>query len=485
MKVLFYYRGVESLGVGYLMSVLKADGHDVHLLFDPGLDDNLYVRLPWLAFLNRQGKLIAKAKAFDPDLVAFSCTSNLFPATRHFMHALRPHLEAPFVIGGIHATILPEYTLEKTPASFACVGEGERPLKQLVKDLRNTDPPTGIAGLYVKGNGSIQGGPAGPLLEDLDQIPFPEKDAFFRYGCFRSRISVLTSRGCPFHCTYCSNDLFFRLHPGSRGRVRRRSPDNVIQELHILKKRFPARSFWFCDDVFAMDRKWLEQFLEQYLTMGPLPFDCHIHPQAVDPERISLLKKAGCRHIFLGVDSGDERIRSELMGRPMSEKRIREAVSQIKEKGIKLTVSAIFGLPEEGPKEMQKTLAFCSTLGADGTSAYIFYPFYGTDLFEFASKHGYLSDESVEMIKQGVGSYHHESLLDHPFKELADTYSKLTPVYAKAPRVLRRLLDVIIRRRAYRTAAILYVLFTPLVFPVVGITWLADTFRMAWKANRS
>ena len=485
MKVLFVYRGVESIGVGTLLSLLEAEGHRTRLLFDPGLDDNLYVRMPALRVLNRHDRLLRQARAFDPDLVAFSCTSNLFPAVRDLMHRLRPHLRAPFVIGGVHATVLPEYVLRATPAAFACMGEGENPLRDLVAALESGTPPTGIPGLFIARGEEIERNPAGPLIEDLDALPFPRKEPFFRYGCFRSRVSVMTSRGCPFHCAYCSNDVYFRLPTGPRRAVRRRSPENVLAEVDRLRTRFPARSFWFCDDVFALDRGWLQAFVERYRSTGPLPFDCHLHPNVVDAERVSLLKEGGCRHVFLGVDAGDERIRREVMGRPVSEGQIRGAVARIREAGIRLTVSAIFGLPGEGPAEMRKTLDLCSDLRADGTSSYIFYPFYGTRLFAYARERGYLSDDKVERIRRGEGSYHHESLLDHPHKSLADTYSKITPLYTRVPRPLRRILDVLIARRSFRAAAVLYAVCTPLAFPVVGISWVADTARMAWRASRA
>jgi len=485
MKILFFYRGVESLGVGTLMSVMRAEGHQVGLLFDPGLDDNLYVRAPALAFLNRWERLARHAAAFAPDLVAFSSTSNLFPAVSRFMRRLRESVRAPFVIGGIHATVLPEYVLEHTPADYACVGEGELPLAQLARALEQGVPADAIPGLCVRRGGGFHGNPPAPPVLDLDALPFPDKLPFFRAGCFRTRLSVMTSRGCPYHCRYCSNDVYFQLHGGPSRGVRRRSPEHVMEELRLLKRTYPVRSFWFCDDVFAAHRPWLEEFARQYEGMGALPFDCHLHPNAVDPGRIRLLRRAGCRHIFLGVDSGDDRIRREIMGRPVSRERIREAVRLIRQAGIRLTISAIFGLPGEGPAEMRRTLDLCTGLAADGTSAYIFYPFFGTRLFDDAREKGLLTAEGVEKVKRGEGSYHHESVLDHPHKKLADTYSKLTPVYARAGRPVRRLLDLLIRRRAFRAAALLYVAFAPLTFPVVGLSWLADTVRMARKAGQA
>lgn len=485
MKILFYCRGVESLGVGYLMSVLKSDGHDVRLVFDPGLDDNSHLKLSALAFLNRYKRIIKKAKSFAPDLVAVSSPSNLFPYVRRFMSILCRHVHAPFVIGGVHATILPEYVLKTTPASYVCVGEGENVMRSLARSLEEGNTGKAIPGLWIKRDDELEKNPVGPVIEDLDSIPFPEKMPFFRYGCFRSRISVLTSRGCPFHCSYCSNDILLGVQSGSRQGIRKRTHGNVIRELQLWKETFPVRSFWFCDDVFGLDKKWLNEFVEDYLEIGPLPFDCHMHPNVIDQERISLLKKARCRHIFVGVDSGDERIRSDIMGRPMSEEHIRENVRLIKENGIRLTISAMFGLPGEGPEEMRKTIDLCTSLESDGTSAYIYYPFYGTKLFEYSRQQGLLSEKQIELIKQGEGSYHRKSIVKHPYGQLAYTYSKLTPLYTCAPKYIRFLLNFLLKRRAFRSATLLHTFTVPFVYPIVGTSWLADTFRMAWKVNRA
>ncbi len=135
MRVLFYSRGVEELGVGYVMSYLEKKGHQVELIFDPGLDNNLYYRLDILKFLNKWDNLIRKAVDWKPDLVAFSTLTNIFPFALEFARRLKEHLNVPFIFGGIHPTLLSESVLQHDEIDYVIRGEGEYPLEELVTSL--------------------------------------------------------------------------------------------------------------------------------------------------------------------------------------------------------------------------------------------------------------------------------------------------------------------------------------------------------------
>src|SRR2546422_5848708 len=125
MRVLFYYRGVENLGVGYVMSMLKANGHEIDLIFDPGLDDNLYIKAPHLAWLNKHEVLLERARAFRPDLVCIGSLTNLWPFASKMATKLKEALGVPILVGGHHAQALPEYVLGHPAVDYVCTGEGE------------------------------------------------------------------------------------------------------------------------------------------------------------------------------------------------------------------------------------------------------------------------------------------------------------------------------------------------------------------------
>ena len=125
MRVLFYYRGIENLGVGYLMSMMRHHGHEIDLIFDPGLDDNLFLKAPHLAWMNRHEALLERAAAFKPDLVCIGSLTNLWPFASKMAEKLKERLGVPILVGGHHAQALPDYVLSHPAVDMACVGEGE------------------------------------------------------------------------------------------------------------------------------------------------------------------------------------------------------------------------------------------------------------------------------------------------------------------------------------------------------------------------
>src|SRR5207249_10227379 len=135
VRVLFYYRGIENLGVGYLMSMLKHHGHTIDLIFDPGFDDNLYLKAPHLAWLNRHEALRERAVAFKPDLVAMGVLTNLWPFAKKMAEKLKATIGVPIVVGGHHAQALPDYILQNPDVDMVCIGEGEIGLLELVNRM--------------------------------------------------------------------------------------------------------------------------------------------------------------------------------------------------------------------------------------------------------------------------------------------------------------------------------------------------------------
>jgi radical SAM superfamily enzyme YgiQ (UPF0313 family) len=240
----------------------------------------------------------------------------------------------------------------------------------------------------------------------------------------------------------------------------------------------------FHDDTFTADASWIEEFAELYRKEVKLPFYCFAYPTTVTKDIISQLKRANCMQIFMGMDSGDAQIRKDLLKRTMSDECIIQSAKIIKDSGITLQLSAIFGFPEEKPDSMWKTVDLAERANPDLVSGYIFYPFPRTELFEHAVKTGYLGDDEIDRVKKGQGGYHHDSILKHPHKKLAVTLSKLIPVYNKVPLFLRPLIRKFMSAGHIRLSQAIYLLSIPLVFPFLGMQGIKDTLRMAWRARR-
>ena len=484
MRVLFYYRGIENLGVGYLMSMLKAHGHQIDLIFDPGLDDNLFLKAPHLAWMNRHEELLERAVAFNPDLVAMGSLTNLWPFTSKMAQKLKDRLGVPILVGGHHAQALPDYVIDHPAIDIVCNGEGEIAILELVERMARGESIHDIPTLWVKDGAVVHRNELGPLENDLDRLPFPEKQLWWEYGCFKDNLEVFTGRGCPFKCTFCNIHYQREIFDGKGDFLRKRSIANVITELKQNLVKYDVEFVSIHDDNFTTNPHWVEEFCEAYRKEVNLPWYCFGYPTTIKPKLVKAMKAANCATVFMGVDSGDEDIRRHLMERPMTDKLIYRAADLIKNAGIGLQVSCIYGIPGETPEQMMKTLDMIDRIQPTQSSAYIFYPFPKTKLHQDAIDMGYLDEEGQEMVRQGISGYHHKSILKHPHKELAETMAKITPVYARAPKVLRPAVRWIMKHRMKRLALVLYVMLIPLTFPFLGIEGIKVTLRMAWKSVR-
>jgi anaerobic magnesium-protoporphyrin IX monomethyl ester cyclase len=484
VRILFYYRGIENLGVGYLMSMVKAQGHEIDLIFDPGLDDNLFLKAPHLAWMNRHEALLERAKAFNPDLIAIGSLTNLWPFASKMAEKLKHTLGKPILVGGHHAQAIPDYVLENPYVDMACIGEGEIAIAELARRMEAGEDYTDIPTLWVKQKGIIHRNPMGELENDLDKFPFPEKQLWWDYGCFKDNLEIFTGRGCPFKCTFCNIHYQREIFKGKGDFLRKRTIENVIAEFKQNLAKYDVKFVSVHDDNFTTDPAWVEEFCEAYRKEVNLPWYCFGYPTTLRPKLLKAMSAANCATIFMGVDSGSPDIRRHLMERPMTDELIYKSAQAVKDHGIGLQVSCIYGNPGETPEQMFQTLEMMDKIKPTQSSAYIFYPFPKTKMYDASVKLGYLDAEGEEKVRQGISGYHHESILKHPHKELAETLAKVTPIYARAPEFTKPFLRWMIKHRMKRLALFLYVCLIPLTFPFLGMEGIKVTLRMAWRAIR-
>ncbi len=431
-KVLLVSRGEENLGIEYLSSYLKSRGIETRLFFDPGFDDIFFIRTA------KNNKLLKRFRSsiidFEPDIIAFTSVTLTFASIRELADYAKKNFKIPTVLGGVHATTLQEKVFELGCFDYICVGEGEHSLYELVKAVKK-ERGFDIPNIWHKnGDNIIRNDPA-PLIRDLDALPFPDKDLYYRERVFSTRYTIMTSRGCPYKCTYCINELYHRLYSG-QPMVRRRSVENVIEELLYFRGKYGLKKIRFYDDVFTVNKKWLEDFCQEYSTRINIPFQCNISPQSIDLETLRMLKESGCRSVSMGVQSGSARIREGIMGRRMENEEILNAAEMVRKTGIKLLTELIFAVPTETVGEMWQTVSLNKSLKPDNTASFNFYPFPGVKLTEESIKMGYLDNEgfqSVMMGKKGFNTWNRISILNHPYKKEANAIKQLIPIFSILP----------------------------------------------------
>jgi anaerobic magnesium-protoporphyrin IX monomethyl ester cyclase len=407
MKILFVFTELNQKfgalrsqhGLAFLSAVLKQNGYsDVSLSYFSGTLD----LAQWAEDL----------RCKQPDLIGFYSTAEQF----HFIKKLIEVVPQPiFTIGGgPHPSCYP-LCLEAIPRLDAiCVGEGEYPLLELVQALEQGRDYSQIKSLWVRRNGEIIKNPTRPFIHHLDELPFEDRELFNtqeainQYGL--SQLRILASRGCPFSCTFCSNKRMSKTQSGPY--VRFRSADHLLEELNQLKRKYRFEEIFFDDDIFIMNREIVMEFCQRYPQEIGKPFVFAGRVEACRQDILTALKKAGGRRIDFGVESGHEELRRSILKRKMSNRQIIEATQLAQRVGLQVKTLNMVGLPEETPEKFKETIRINQAIKPEVASLYVFYPYPGTELYDYCLEKGYLHPE--ESLPENYIS-RRDSILELPY----------------------------------------------------------------------
>ncbi len=436
----FMPEGRIYLGIGYLSAYLKREGHHTALLH--------MVRPP------KQEEFEERLAATSPDLVAFSSTTHLFPHVRRWSSWARRRLPGvPLVGGGAHATIDPEDALLSSSLDMVCLGEGEEALAELCAVLQEGRDHRRLPSFWVKDGEGIIRNPVRPLLEDLDSLPFPDRDIFDPEDfCEQQheRGTLMASRGCPYNCSYCSNHAQKRVYPNPEKYVRFRSVDNVMREIHQVIERDKEgrlRYIRFDDDILTLNREWFRELARRYREEVELPFVCNSRANLMDEESARLFAEAGCGVVCMGIESGNAQLRREVLNRPMREEQIIRAFRLCREHGMKTVSTNMTGLPGEGVSELLDTVKLNARARPDCMQVSVFHPYPHTRLHEICLERGLLTGRHVDTIFDGRSALNDPHFRDpawqlaqRNFHAATELYSRLYDLGAAGER-LARLLD--------------------------------------------
>jgi len=451
MKVTFVHVGREHLGIEYLSSVLKDNGFDVGLAYDPGLfsrEDNVFYSSFFAGLFSRRSELIGKIVKDKPDVIAFSAYTTNYRLILGLAKEIKEKSDIPVVFGGAHPTLVPDEVIGHDFVDFLIRGEAEYSFLDLLISLRDRSSLGGIGNLWYKRNGQVIKNDLRPPVKDLDSLPFPDKDLFRSEIRYRDDYMIMASRGCPCNCSYCSESYLNKIYCGKY--FRRRNIDSVIGELKAMKDRYGFKRVMFFDGIFFTDGEWVESLLYEYKKEIGVPFRCTGHVSFVNDKIIKLMKDAGCYCIDFGVQTFNENIRRDILNRHETDDQIEKAFDVCDKVRLRYDVDLIFGLPSVSDDDYLLPVKFMdSHRYFNRLKCYYLSYFPKLQITERARRSGLLDDTDIEEIERGnIGDWFHlDSIKDMRHKRWKEDFEKFYKVYPIIPSSLRKF---IVRHKFHR-----------------------------------
>ncbi len=393
MKVCLVYPdigGVEHYGarkfyhgLGYISSVLKGAGHETTLLY--------------LQTAPTKEALLQQITSLAPSVVAFSATTHQFPYVVKCARWIKEEMPAVWtMVGGAHPTLVPEQVISEPGVDVVCVGEGEYPMLDWVSALQEGKDVTHIPNLWLRQGENLLKNPLRPLIANLDELPFADRELFGFDQILAKNdgwVDMMAGRGCPYGCSYCCNPTLRERFSGLGKYVRFRSVENLLSEIRFLTSHYVVKTLNFQDDVFTLDRDWTLQFCQAYRKQFSFPFWINTRVERVnDEEMVAALVHAGCCGVRIGIESGNESLRAEILKRHMSNDEIRQAFALANKHGLNVYTCNMLGVPGETAAMIEETIALNRELEPADLQFSVFYPYPMTELYDLCAREGYLGE---------------------------------------------------------------------------------------------
>jgi len=270
----------------------------------------------------------------------------------------------------------------KAGAHFLVIGEGEETMAELYLAITQNTAVSEVTGIAYIENGAIIKTPPRVKMKDLSNLPLPNRDgiaiekylAVWKKYHGKSSMTVSTQRGCPYTCKWCSTAVYGQSY-------RRRPAKLVVEELALLQQKYNPDSIWFVDDVFTVSHKWIREFHEEVLKQGVIiPFECITRAERLNDEILQLLKEAGCYRIWIGAESGSQKI-IDAMDRRVDVNVVRDTIIKTNEIGIETGTFIMLGYPGEDENDIQETIRYLKKANPTYFTITIAYPIKGTSLY--------------------------------------------------------------------------------------------------------
>lgn len=373
------------LGIAYLTAVLQKKGVEV-VIFDDGAG---YTR----------AKLSGLIRSFKPDMIGVTLYSFSTVYSYNLIDYLKKRFKIPVVLGGAHITSIRSDILRETKADFAVKYEAEYALPELLDEFGKENPDYGKVKnlIYRKGRKIIEN-PDRELDNRLDEIPYPQFDLFemqVHQGHKEKIVPLITSRGCPYGCNYCSVKLYM-----GRG-FRKRSTKNVVGEI-MYQYNKGYHQFDFNDDCFLTDKKRANEILDLIIASGikiSFQFMNGLRVDTVDKRILKKLKKAGCFYISYGCESGNQDTLNKIK-KGITLEQVRKATMMTREAGIVCSVNMIIGHRDETYEKAMDSVRFAKSLPTNYVNFYNLIPYQGTEAYDWVTKNGRFLVDTNNYLKE-------------------------------------------------------------------------------------
>lgn len=417
MKTLFIQKGTSTfLGSMIISAVLEKAGIKTDLLI-----------------VDKEKDLINKIKEINPDYILISCMTDNYFELKEVASEIKREINIKIIIGGVHATFYPKL-IDYDLFDIACIGECEKVIVDIIKG-KNLDR---ISNICYKQNNKIKRNEIGKLVENLDKIPFPNRDLYKRYPDIKKRAAFMAGRGCPYQCTYCFNHQYQKICQSKGKYVRFRSPKNVIKEIKDVVKKLELKTIIFTDDAFLLDKRWLKEFLNMYKKEINLPFICDIRIDNLDERTAKLMKSANCHAVKFAIESGNEEIRKKILNKTISDEQIINGARLLHKHGIKYMTFNMLGIPDETIDDAIETIMLNAKIKPDVVWCALLRPYPKTEIAKYAIKKGYLEEGEFHNY-----SYHKKSDLKMKDIEQINNLHKLFWVGVKFPFMIKTIRSII------------------------------------------
>ncbi len=393
---------------------------------------------------------IDETEAFSPSLVGISANTCAFDSVLDLVGFLKARLsKVRVIIGGSHPSALPKDTLMEPGVDFIAVGEGEYIFSELLDHLKNGDEDwSKINGLgYHDGEGRARINLSQPLIQNLDTLPFPARDLLDNsvyQPAPTKRVHggtctpIVSSRGCPFKCGFCSAPtIWTRVY-------RHRSPENVVAEIEECIDKYGIHAFSMTDELFTARKKRVLRLCNLMIERKlDISWVCTARAQKLDMEILEAMREAGCKEMSLGIESGNEAILSKI-DKSLKLSEAEQVIKMVKKARIKTHASYIIGYLDETEETIKDTIRFSHKLNTDIAAFFIASPLPGTPFYNEAKKKGYLR-KNISWVNFSPLS-NAESVISFPSlttETIREWHRKAIKSYYLRPRyILRRLFSI-------------------------------------------